>query len=115
MDLKGEATLLRIFIGEADKVHHTPLYEMIVKEARALGIAGATTWRGTLGYGQTSHLRSARVLDLSVDLPVIVEIVDEQAKIERLLTRLQSLFEEANSGGLVTVEKVEVIRYVSKK
>lgn len=115
MELKGEAKLLRIFIGEADKVHHTPLFEMIVKEARGLGIAGATAWRGRLGYGQTSHLRSTKVLDLSADLPVIVEIVDEKEKIDLLQERLNSLFDEANCGGLVTVEKVEVIRYFSKK
>ena len=112
MDLKAEAKLLRIFLGEADKVAHTSLYEAIVREARRMELAGATVWRGVMGFGPTSRVRTARVLDLSSDLPVIVEIADEESKINRFLPVLHDLFEAAQCGGLVTVENVKVIRYL---
>lgn len=111
MELRGPAKLLRVFIGEADKVGHLPLYEVITREARTAGLAGATVWRGILSYGPTSRVRSAKVLDLSADLPIIVEIADEDAKIEAFLPRLHELFDQARSGGLVTLEKVEIIKY----
>lgn len=111
MELKGTAKLLRIFIGESDKHWHTPLYEVIVREARARGLAGATVLRGSLGYGATSRIRSAKVLDLSTDLPLVVEIVDEEAKIEGFLPVLHDLFKTAGCGGLVTQEKVEIVKY----
>jgi len=77
------------------------------------GLAGATAWRGILAFGPTSRVRSAKVLDLSSDLPIIIiEIVDEDPKIERFLPTLNTLFEAANSGGLVTSEKVQVIKYL---
>lgn len=114
MEIKGPAKLLRIFIGESDKVRHKPLYEAIVNEARAGGLAGATVWKGVLAFGPTAHIRSAKVLDLSSDLPVIIEIVDEESKIDTFLKRLDELFEQADSGGLVTIEKVEIVRYVHK-
>lgn len=112
MELKGSAKLLRIFIGEADKLHHAPLHEVIVREARAAGLAGATAWRGLMAYGPTSRIRTAKVLDLSTDLPVIIEIVDTEEKINAFLPRLHGLFEQAKSGGLVTMEKVEILRYL---
>jgi uncharacterized protein len=111
MELKGEAKLIRIFIGESDKLSHQPLYEVIVREARAAGLAGATVFKGILGYGPTSRIRSAKVLDLSSDLPVIVEIVDNGDKIEPFLKRIHELFEQASSGGLVTIEKVNILKY----
>ena len=112
MELKTKAKLLRIFLGEADKVKHTALYEAIVKEARKLGLAGATVWRGIMGFGPTSRIRTARMLDLSTDLPVIVEIADDEEKINRFLPVLHDLFESAQSGGLITVENVKVIKYL---
>jgi uncharacterized protein len=112
MKLSGQAKLLRIFTGEMDKVNHVPLYEAIIREARAAGLAGATAWRGMMGFGPTSRIRSAKILDISADLPVIVEIVDEEAKIDAFRTKLSELFDAANSGGLVTMEKVEILRYV---
>jgi len=115
MELKTEAKLLRIFLGEADKVKHSALYEVIVKEARQLGLAGATAWRGITGFGPTSRIRTARVLDLSTDLPIIVEIADEEEKIDRFLPVLHDLFESAQSGGLITVENVKVIKYLHGK
>jgi len=115
MELKGEAKLLRIFFGEADKVGHTALYEVIVREARAAGLAGATVWKGVMGFGPTSHIRTARILDLSTDLPLILEIVDTEDKIDAFLPTLHDLFEKANSGGLVTIEKVQILRYLHSR
>jgi len=112
MELKAEAKLLRIFLGEADKVKHTALYEAIVREARRMELAGATVWRGIMGFGPTSRIRTARILDLSTDLPVIVEIADEEAKINRFLPVLHDLFEAAQCGGLITMENVKVIKYL---
>ncbi|MEJ2514539.1 MAG: DUF190 domain-containing protein [Gammaproteobacteria bacterium] len=111
MDIKGRARRLTIFLGESDKLHHRPLPEVIVQEARAAGLAGATAWRGQMGFGRTARMRSAAVLDLSTDLPMIIEVVDTPEKIGPFLDKLESLFEEAGSGGLVTVEDVEVHRY----
>lgn len=115
MELKGEAKLLRIFLGESDKVRHSPLQEVIVREARAAGLAGATAWRGELGFGASSRVRTARILDLSSDLPVVIEIVDEEARISRFLPVLHDLFEEAQCGGLITMENVQIIRYTHKR
>lgn len=111
MELQGEAKLLRIFIGESDKLHHAPLYEAIVREAKAVGLAGATAWKGVTGFGPTSRIRTARILDLSADLPVIIEITDDEARINSFLPRLHAMFEEARCGGLITMEKVQIIRY----
>lgn len=115
MEITGEARLLRIFIGESDKIKHTALYEIIVKEARTMGLAGATVWRGMLAFGPTSRVRSAKILDLSSDLPIIIEIVDIASRVEQFLPKLHELFEEAKCGGLVTLEDVKIIRYVHEK
>ena len=112
MELTGEAKLLRIFIGESDKLRHIPLYEVIVREAKAAGLAGATAWRGVLSFGATSHIRSAKILDLSADLPMIVEIVDDEPRIDAFLPRLNELIERARCGGLVTMEQVNVVRHL---
>ena len=111
MELMGPSKLLRVFVGEADKLHHTALYEVIVREARAAGLAGATAWRGLLAFGPSSRLHAARVLDLSADLPIIVEIVDTAEKIDAFVPRVNELFEQSGGGGLVTLEKVDVIQY----
>jgi len=115
VELKADAKLLRIFLGEGDRVKHTALYEAIVREARRLGMAGATVWRGIMGFGPTSRIRTSKILDLSTDLPVIVEIADEEEKIHRFLPVLHDLFESAQSGGLVTMENIEVIKYLHGK
>ncbi len=115
MELKGEAKLLRIFIGEADKIGHVPLYEVIVKEAKRAGLAGATAWRGILAYGPSSNIRTAKILDLSSDMPIIIEITDDETKILSFLPTLHDLFEESNCGGLITIEKVQVIKYLHSK
>jgi len=115
VELKSDAKLLRVFLGESDKVKHTALYEAIVMEARRAGLAGATAWRGIMGFGPTSRIRTARILDLSTDLPIIVEIADEEDKINLFLPILHDLFEAAQCGGMVTVENVKVIKYVHGK
>jgi hypothetical protein len=115
MELTGEAKLLRIFIGESDKVQHLPLYEVIVREAKTFGLAGATAWRGIMAYGASSRIKTAKILDLSSDMPVVIEIADEEAKINAFLPKLDRLLEEANSGGLVTMEKVQIIKYHAGK
>ena len=111
MGLAGEAKLLRIFIGESDKVQHVSLYEAIVREAKQFGLAGATAWRGVLAYGSASRIKTAKILDLSSDMPIVIEIADEEAKINAFLPVVDRLFEASKSGGLVTMEKVQVIRY----
>lgn len=115
MELKSDVKLLRIFLGESDKVKHTALYESVVIEARRMGLAGATVWRGIMGFGPTSRIRTARILDLSTDLPIIIEIVDEEEKINQFLPVLHELFDSAQSGGLVTMEDVKVIKYLHGK
>lgn len=102
-----KATLLRIFIGESDTCDGHPLYEAIVLKARELGLAGATVVRGPLGFGRSSHLHTAKILRLSDDLPLIIEIVDTEPKIERLLTELEPML----GSSLVTLEAVRVVRY----
>ena len=82
MEIKGQAVLLRIFVGESDKIGHLPLHEAIVRNARDAGLAGATVLKGVLGYGATHHIRTTKILDLSADLPMVIEIVDEQSKVE---------------------------------
>lgn len=107
MQTPKRATLLRIFIGESDRWKHQPLYEAIVLKARAAGLAGATVLRGPMGFGRSSVLHTAKILRLSVDLPVVIEIVDEDEKVQAFLPALQEMVK----GGLVTLEPVEVIHY----
>ncbi len=107
MKIPEEGTLIRIHIGEADRWHGRPLYEAIVLKARELHLAGATVLRGAMGFGKRSRLHTAKVLRLSDDMPIVVEIVDGAEKIETLLPHL----DEMVSDGLVTLEKVRVIKY----
>jgi PII-like signaling protein len=115
MEIKGEAKLIRIFIGESDKIGHIPVYEKIVLEARKAGLAGATVFKGVMGFGRNSIVHTAKILRLSEDLPLIIEMVDEIEKIENFLQVLHDIFEEANSGGLITMEKVEIIKYIASE
>ena len=111
MSLSGESKLLRIFIGEMDKYKHVPLYEAIVREAHAQKLAGATAWRGLMSFGKTSHFHTAKFLDLSADLPVIIEIVDTGEKIDNFMLSLNDMFEASKCGGLITIEKVQTVWY----
>lgn len=107
MKLSEKGVLLRVFIGESDTWHGKPLYEQIVQKARQLNLAGATVLRGILGFGAHSRLHSAKLLSLSEDLPIVVEMVDEKENIDKMLPFL----DEAVQEGLVTMERVEVILY----
>jgi len=107
MKLPEQAVLLRIFIGESDKRQGRPLYEQIVLKARELNLAGATVVRGILGFGADSRIHSSKLLELSEDLPVVVEIVDTQEKIDTLMP----FIDEQVAEGLVTLEEVKVIKY----
>ena len=107
MKLDGDGFLLRIYIGELDKWHHQPLYEAIVLRAREMGLAGATVLRGPMGFGAHSRMHTAKILRLSEDLPVLIEIVDKQEKIDAFIPELDQMMGD----GLVTLEKVRVIRY----
>jgi uncharacterized protein len=107
MQLPKEAELLRIFIGESDKHHGRPLYEVIVQTARKMGLAGATVLRGIMGFGAHSRVHTAKILRLSEDLPIVIEIVDKPERIALLLPEIDSLISE----GLVTLEKVRVLAY----
>ena len=107
MQIPKDAVLLRIFIGESDRWEHKPLYEAIVLKAREMHLAGATVLRGPMGFGKTSHLHTAKILRLSMDLPLIIEIVDSEEKINTFLPVLDGMM----GGGLVTLEKVKVVHY----
>src|SRR5437667_4724764 len=107
MNLPHEAVLLRIFIGESDRWEHKPLYEALVLKARELHLAGATVLRGPMGFGKSSRLHTAKILRLSMDLPLVIEIVDSEEKIRSFLPALGEMM----SGGMVTLERVQVIEY----
>jgi hypothetical protein len=107
MKIPRDAMLLRIFLGENDRYHHQPLYEALVLKARELHLAGATVLRGPMGFGHSSRLHTARILRLSEDLPIVVEIVDSEEKIRSFLPELDAMM----GSGLVTLEKVTVLQY----
>jgi hypothetical protein len=109
--LEGEGTLLRIYIGESDRWHHHPLYEAIVLKAREVGLAGATVLRGPIGFGASSRLHTAKILRLSEDLPMIIEIVDREEKVREFLPILDEMVSE----GLITLEKVHILKYRHKE
>ena len=107
MKIPEQGKLLRIFIGESDRWHHQPLYEAIVLKARELGLAGATVLRGPMGFGANSRLHTAKILRLSMDLPMVIEIVDTEEKLQHLLPHLEEMVLEV----LVSLEDVQVLKY----
>ena len=107
MQIPHEAVLLRVFIGESDRWEHKPLYEAIVLKARELHLAGATVLRGPMGFGKSSRLHTAKILRLSADLPLVIEILDSEEKIQSFLPVLGQMM----GGGLLTLEKVKVVEY----
>jgi uncharacterized protein len=109
--LQGEGKLLRIFIGESDTWHGKPLYQAILQRLREEGLAGATVIRGIEGFGAKSHLHTSRILRLSEDLPLVIEVVDEAARIDAELLMLDEMVED----GLVTLERTEVVHYRANK
>jgi PII-like signaling protein len=107
MQLPEDAVLLRIYVGESDRWQHQPAYEAIVLKARELHLAGATVLRGPMGFGAASRIHTAKILRLSMDLPMVIEIVDTEEKVKTMLPFL----DEMMGGGLVTLEKIKVIHY----
>ena len=108
--LIGENVLVRIFIGEADRYNHQPLYEALVELLRKEGFAGATVLRGICGFGAHSVFHTQKLLDLSADLPLVVEVVDSQERIDAIMPRI----DEMMAGGMITLEKATVIKYSHK-
>ena len=111
MKLPEESELLRVFVGESDRFEGRPLYQAIVEQARSMGMAGATVLRGLMGFGATSRLHTVKVLRISEDLPMVVEIVDRPERIEAFLPELEAMVPE----GLITMEKIRVVAYRGKK
>jgi len=107
MQIPRDAFLLRIFLGESDKYHGTPLYEALVLKAREMHLGGATVLRGPMGFGHSSRLHTAKVLRLSEDLPMVVEIVDQEEKIQTFIAAIEPMM----GNGLITLEKVQVLQY----
>ena len=107
MTIPENGKLLRIFIGESDRWKHQPLYEAIVLKARELGLAGATVLRGPMGFGAKSHLHTSKILRLSMDLPIVIEIVDSEENINKILPVLDEMVQD----GLVTLQDVRVLKY----
>ena len=115
MKIEGEGKLIRIFIGESDKLGHQALYEVFVMKAREMGMAGATVLRGIEGFGARSLIHTAKILRLSEDLPVVIELVDTAEKIDGFVKVADELFEKAGCGGLITEERARIIRYTTGK
>lgn len=111
--LNGKAVLLRLFMGEMDKFKSRPLYEAILYAAKEAGLAGATVIKGIMSYGASSVVHTAKILAMSDDLPIIVEIVDKEEKINLFLKTLEPYLNQSKYGGLVTIENIEVIYYKS--
>ena len=109
MQIPTDAILLRIFIGESDRWQHRPLYEAIVLAAREAHLAGATVLRGQMGFGRSSRMHTSKIMEISSDLPLVIEIVDSGQKIDAFLPTLDKMV----GGGLVTLEKVKVLHYRS--
>jgi PII-like signaling protein len=110
--LDGEQLLVRIFIGDADKWHHQPLERALLERLRRSGFAGATVIRGLAGFGASSVIHTAHIIDMSADLPIVIEVVDDQAHVDQLVPILDEML---TGGALVTIEKVRVLKYASKR
>ncbi len=105
--LDGEQSLMRVFIGESDRYQGRPLYEVLLELFRKEGFAGATVLKGVAGFGARSHLHTDRLLRLSQDLPLVIEVVDNEEKIDKIIPQLDGMLQ----GGMITLERARVIRY----
>lgn len=115
MQIEPNAKLLRIFVGEIDKLHHRPLYEAVLQEARKADLAGCTILRGILSFGASSIIHKAKLIDISEDLPIVIEIVDDEARLEQFIKTVGAMLETAGCGGLITLEKATVLHYLHAK
>jgi PII-like signaling protein len=111
MELPIDSKLLRIFVGDFDKIGHQPLYEAILFAAKKQGLAGCTVLRGIMSYGASTRVHTAKLIDISEDLPIIVEIVDQEEKINAFVETVDALMQKAACGGLITIEKAGVLYY----
>jgi len=114
MELQHDSQLLRLFIGEADKLGHKPLYEVILFEARKQRLAGCTVLRGIMSFGASAHIHTAKLIEISQDLPIVIEIIDQPDKINAFAKTAGEFLEQAGRGGLITIEKANVLFYKSK-
>ena len=115
MELQGQSKLLRIFLGESDRIGHRSLYDAILMAAKEKGLAGGTVLKGVMSFGASTRIHRSRIIEVSEDMPIVVEIVDTAEKIDAFLDTVNELFEECGRGGLITVEKVDVLYYKAKK
>jgi PII-like signaling protein len=115
MKIKTDAKLLRIFVGESDKINAIPVYEKIVLLAKKEGLAGASVFKGIMGFGGNSRIHSSKILAISEDLPILIEIVDDDEKIKMFIPKIEEIFDKSKSGGLITLEKAEIIKYSYSK
>jgi len=113
MKLEGEGKLLRIFIGEADRFDHKPLYEQLVLRAREMGLAGATVLRGIEGFGARSRMHTAKILRLSEDLPLVIEIVDAEEKVDSFAAIAGEMITQSGVGAMITEERAHIIQYTT--
>jgi uncharacterized protein len=111
MELQGKAKLLRIFSGDSDRVHGKCLYEAIVEEARKAGMAGATVYRGIESFGASHSIHTMKLLALSGDLPIVIDIIDSEENIEKFIPLVNELMDQSGKGGLILTEEVNVVRY----
>ena len=110
-----KAKLLRIFLGDADKLNGIPVYEKIIRDARKMHLSGATAFKGFMGFGRNSHLHTSKILAISDDLPVVVEIVDTIEKIEEFLPHVEEIFNKADCGGLITIEEATILKHAKSQ
>jgi uncharacterized protein len=115
MEQNSDAKLLRIFIGEADKFEHKPLYEAILFAARKKGLAGCTVTKGIMSFGASTVVHTAKLIDISQDLPIIIEIVDNEEKISEFVEQVANMLDKAGCGGLITIEKALVLKYIHRR
>jgi len=111
MNLSEKTGILKIYVGETDKVHHRPLYEEIVYEARNSGIAGATVFKGIMSFGASHSIHTLKIFALSEDMPVLIEIVDNIEVLDEFTRKVNTLMDKSKKGGLITFQEIDVIRY----
>lgn len=113
MNSQGKGKRLKVYLGESDKSGMSLLYEAITLKARSMGMSGATVYKAVMGFGAKSHLHTTKILRLSEDLPIIIEIIDSESKIQKFLPELEALIDDEQCGVLITLEDVEIHRYSS--
>ena len=111
MKISGKAGILKIYLGESDKIHGRPLFEEIVFEARKAGLAGATVYKGIMSFGASHSIHTQKIFALSGDMPVSIEITDNVEKLNEFLVTVNELLDQCKKGGLVTFQEVDVLRY----